>query len=114
MFEVKAESKYIRISPYKARRVIDLIRGKMVNEAEAILESLPHKAAYYILKCLRSAKANAKHNFGLRENMLYISLALFNEGPRMKRLNPRARGRADIIQRRNSHIVIYLQEKEEE
>ncbi|MEN2983925.1 MAG: 50S ribosomal protein L22 [Dictyoglomaceae bacterium] len=113
MFEVKAESKYVRISPYKARRVLDLVRGKMVNEAEAILEALPHKAAYFILKCLRSAKANAEHNFGLRGEKLYISRAWINEAPRWKRINPRARGRADIIQKRNSHIVIYVQEKEE-
>ncbi len=113
MFEVKAESKYVRISPYKARRVLDLVRGKMVNEAEAILEALPHKAAYFILKCLRSAKANAEHNFGLRGDRLYISRAWINEASRWKRINPRARGRADIIQKRNSHIVIYVQEKEE-
>ncbi|MCX7846150.1 MAG: 50S ribosomal protein L22 [Dictyoglomaceae bacterium] len=113
MFEVKAESKYIRVSPYKARRVLDLVRGKMVNEAEAILEALPLKAAYFILKCLRSAKANAEHNFGLRGDRLYISRAWINEAPRWKRINPRARGRADIIQKRNSHIVIFVQEKEE-
>lgn len=114
MIEVKAESKYLRISPYKARRVIDLVRGKMVEEAEAILENLPHKAARFILKCLRSAKANAEHNYGLRGEKLYISKAYVNEGPRWKRLNPRARGRADIIQVRNSHIVIFVKEKEEE
>ncbi|PMQ00971.1 MAG: 50S ribosomal protein L22 [Dictyoglomus sp. NZ13-RE01] len=114
MFEVKAESKFIRMSPYKARRVIDLIRGKDVNEAEAILTALPHKAAYFILKCLRSAKANAEHNFGLRADRLFVSRAFVNEGPRWKRLNPRARGRADIIQKRNCHIVIYVQEREEE
>ncbi|HOJ93073.1 MAG TPA: 50S ribosomal protein L22 [Dictyoglomaceae bacterium] len=111
--EVKAESKYIRVSPYKARRVIDLVRGKMVEEAEAILENLPHKSAYFILKCLRSAKANAEHNYGLRAERLYISQAYVNEGPRWKRISPRARGRADIIQKRNSHIVIYVKEKEE-
>lgn len=109
--EVKAYLRYLRMSPRKVRLVADLIRGKEVKEAENILNFTKKRAALPLLKLLKSAIANAKHNFNLSEKNLYISKILVNEGPRLKRVFPRARGRADIRQKKMSHITIVLNEK---
>lgn len=108
--EVKAELNYLRIAPRKVRLVADLIRGKKVTEAKKILEFTTKKAAKPILKLLNSAISNAKHNFNLKEENLFISKILVNEGPRLKRPFPRARGRVDIIQKKMSHVTIVLEE----
>ncbi len=112
--EARAIARYVRVSPYKARRVINLIRGKHVAQAQAILDHLPHKAARIIKKTLDSAIANAENNHGLNRDDLYVVRCYVDEGPRLKRIKPRARGVANLILRRTSHITIVVGEKEEE
>jgi len=112
--EARAVAKFVRISPRKARSVINAIRGKDVNEAFAILMFSPKKAARIIYKVLNSAVANAVNNFGLNEDALYVSEAYVNDGPRLKRIWPRGRGRADIIKHRYSHITVIVRDREKE
>ena len=97
----------------KARLVIDEIRGKSVYEAKRILTFSPRKAARIIHKVLDSAVANAEHNFEMDPEKLVVVRAYVDEGPRLKRLKPRAFGRADIIHRRLSHITVVVAEKED-
>lgn len=111
--QAKAIAKYIRISPRKARQVIDLIRGKKVNEAFAILRFTPHKATESISKVLKSAVANAEHNYEMNTDELFVEEAYVDAGPSLKRVMPRAMGRADIIKRRSSHITVVVSEKKE-
>ncbi len=106
----KATAKYILISPYKARLVIDLIRGKRVEDALNILETTPKKASRLIKKVLLSAVANAENNYGMDVDKLVVSGAYVNEGPRLKRVWPRGWGRASRILRRMSHITIEVEE----
>lgn len=107
----RAEAKYLLIAPSKVRRVADTIRRKPYSEAIAILEHLPHKGAKLLYKVLKSAAANALYqNKKLDEDMLYVKELLVNEGPRMKRMWIRGRGRADILQRRMSHIKVVVDE----
>lgn len=107
----RATAKYILISPYKARLVMDLIRGKSVGEALNILETTPKKASRLIKKVLLSAVANAENNYGMNIDRLFIAKAYVNEGPRLKRIWPRAWGRASRIIKRLSHLTIELEEK---
>ena len=109
--EARATAKYLRISPYKARPVIDLIRGKDVQEALNILEFTPKKAARLIKKVLESAIANAEHNYNMDPDRLYVKRAYVDEGPRLKRIWPRAWGRASRILKRTSHITVVVEEK---
>jgi large subunit ribosomal protein L22 len=111
--EVKAKLRYLRIAPRKVRLVADLIRGKSAEEAEKILNFTKKRAALPILKLLKSALANAKNNYRLEEKNLFISKIFVDEGPRLKRILPRARGRADIIQKKMSHVTLVLEEKKE-
>ena len=111
--ETKAVSKYVRIAPNKARQVINLIRGKQVDEAIAILKLTPKRAAGIVEKVLNSAIANAEHNYDLDRESLYISEIYVDQGPIMKRYKPRALGRADLIRKRTSHITVMVREKEE-
>ena len=111
--EVKAVAKYVRISPRKARQVIDLIRGKAVNEALAILKFTPQMTAEAIAKVVKSAIANAEHNLELAADNLIVSKAYVDQGPTLKRIKPRAMGRADVMRRRTSHITVVVGEKEE-
>jgi large subunit ribosomal protein L22 len=106
--KARASQKYIRISPYKLRRVANVIRGKQVNIAESILKNIPQKGAKIIQKVLLSAKANAVNNAKMNAGDLYISEILVNEGPQMKRFQPRARGRIYKIIKRSSHISLAL------
>lgn len=108
--EVVAKLRYLRIAPRKVRLVVDLIRGKKVEEAQSLLQFTKKRAAKPILKLLNSAIANAKHNFNLDEKKLYISKILVNEGPKLKRQMPRARGQASMIQKKTSHITLVLNE----
>lgn len=110
--EVKAVNKTARIAPRKARLVIDLIRGRDVREAEAILMFTPKGASPLILKVLKSAVANAEHNNNLDRDNLYVKEAWVSEGITMKRMLPRARGRADVISKRTSHITVVVAERE--
>ena len=107
----KAPAKTVRVSPRKSRLVIDLIRGKSVAEAIAILKFTPNKAAGIIEKVLMSAIANAENNFDLDVENLIVSEAFVNEGPTMKRFRPRAKGSASPINKRTSHITVVVSEK---
>ncbi len=109
--EARAVAKYVRISPYKARLVVDLIRGKPVSEALNILNFTPKKAARLVKKVLESAIANAEHNYQMDPDRLYVKRAYVDEGPRLKRIWPRAFGRASRILKRTSHITIVVEEK---
>ena len=107
-----ATARYIRISSRKVKVVIDLIRGKSVDEAEAILLYTPKAAAEPVLKLLRSAIANAENNLELSRDNLYVAEIYANQGPTLKRYRPRARGSAFHIRKRTSHITVILDEKE--
>ncbi|APO47870.1 50S ribosomal protein L22 [Paenibacillus sp. FSL H7-0942] len=109
--EAKAHAKFIRIAPRKAQLVVDLIRGKQVGEAVAILRHTPKSASPIVEKLLNSAIANAEHNYSLDVNKLVISQAYVNQGPTMKRFRPRAMGRASRINKRTSHITLVVSEK---
>ena len=104
--EVKAIARYIRMSPFKVRRVLDQIRGRQYREALIILEFMPYKACEPILKVLRSAVANAEHNSGLDPADLVVSRAYADGGPTLKRFRPRAQGRAYQIHKPTCHITI--------
>ncbi|MCD8299950.1 MAG: 50S ribosomal protein L22 [Clostridiales bacterium] len=106
-----AKLSYARVSVQKACFVLDAIRGKDVKTAQAILMYNPRYASSIILKLLRSAIANAENNNGLNADDLYIEECYANKGPTMKRIRPRAQGRADRIQKRTSHITIVLNER---
>ena len=109
----RAQARYIRESPNKVRRVLDLVRGLPVDEARIVLEFTNRKAAGTIVKVLDSAVANAEHNFALDADELYVAEAYADEGPTLKRWRPRARGRATKIRKRTSHITIVVAETEE-
>ena len=109
--EAKAVAKYIRISPRKAAQVADLVRGKSVGEAYAILKFTPNKGAAIIEHLLKSAVANAEHNYNMDVDKLYVSTIFVDQGPSLKRFKPRAMGRADGIMKRTSHITVMVSEK---
>ncbi|MGQ9512291.1 50S ribosomal protein L22 [Thermodesulfitimonas sp.] len=111
--EARATAKYLRVSPRKARQVVDLIRGKRVGEALSILRFVPRKAARMVEKVVRSAVANAEHNYDLIPDELFIVRAYVDQGPSLKRIRPRAYGRANIIRRRTSHITVVVGERKE-
>ena len=108
---VTATAKYIRISPRKVRLVTDLIKGRPVEEAAAILRFLPNAAARDVAKVLKSATANAENNFNLTLENLYVKNAIANEGPRMKRVWYRGRGRRDLKVHRMAHLEVVLDER---
>jgi large subunit ribosomal protein L22 len=110
--EAKAVAKYIRISPRKVGLVLNMIRGKDIDEAFAILKFTPNKAAGIVEKVLKSAVANAENNNGLDKENLYISKAVADQGPILKRNMPRAMGRSNLMRRRTSHITVIVNEKE--
>lgn len=111
--EARATARYIRISPRKVRQVVDLIRDKNVGEALAILQFTPKAASPVIEKVVRSAIANAENNYDMDPDSLYVAECYVDQGPVLKRVRPRARGMADRIRKRTSHITVVLQEKEE-
>jgi large subunit ribosomal protein L22 len=110
--EVTAKLRYLRIAPRKVRLVADLIRGKTVGKAKSILKFTTKRAALPLLKLLDSAISNAKNNFRLSSDNLYIKKITVDEGPKYKRWMPRARGQAYEIQKKTSHITIVLDESE--
>ncbi|HHW58189.1 MAG TPA: 50S ribosomal protein L22 [Clostridia bacterium] len=110
--EARAIAKYVRISPRKVRLILNLIRGKHVDEALAILRFTPKRASGIVTKVLKSAIANAENNHGMNRDNLYVVKAVADEGPTMKRVFPRAMGRADVMRKRSSHITIVVKEKE--
>jgi large subunit ribosomal protein L22 len=102
----RAQARYVRMTPMKVRRVVDLVRNKSVADALAILKYAQQAAAEPVAKVVASAAANAEHNDGLERDSLVISKAFVDEGPTMKRFQPRAQGRAFRIRKRTSHITI--------
>lgn len=111
--QAKAIANTVRIAPRKVRLVVDLIRGKQIGEAFAILRLTPKASSPVVEKVLKSAVANAEHNYDLDINKLIISEVFVDEGPTLKRFRPRAMGRASAINKRTSHITIVVSEKKE-
>ena len=110
--EVRAVARHIRISPQKVRLVLETIRGKPVAEALAILRFMPQKATGPVAKALQSASANAENNFNLDPDELVVVRASADEGRTLKRYRPRARGRANQILKRSSHVTVVVSERE--
>ena len=109
--EAKAVAKYVRIAPRKVRVVMDLIRGKDVADAFAILKFTPKVGAEVIEKVLKSAVANAENNFDMNVDKLYVSSAFVDQGPTLKRIHPRSRGQAFKILKRTSHVTVVVEER---
>ena len=109
--EAVANLRYLRISPRKVQIVLDLIRGKSVAQATAILMGTPKAASELLLKLLKSAAANAENNHQMDPEKLYVSQVFATPGPILKRMMPRARGRAYRINKRTSHVTIAVTEK---
>lgn len=107
--KVKAQSKYVRASDRKVRYVAELIKGKPVKEATVILSFLPHYGARLLEKVLKSAVSNAKHNYKLVDDKLFISQVMVDRATPYKRFHPRARGSAFPILKRQSHITIFVE-----
>ncbi len=113
VMEAKAQARFVRVTPMKARRVVDLIRGMSVPEAQALMRFAPQSASEPVLKVLNSAVANARHaadnaGSGIDEASLVVASAYVDEGPTMKRFRPRAQGRASRINKRTSHITVVV------
>lgn len=109
--KVVATAQLIRIAPRKVRLVIDVVRGKSTEEALRILKFVNKRASLPVEKLIRSAMANAEHNFKLDKKNLVITSITANEGPTLKRFKPRAFGRAAVIRKRSSHISVVLEDK---
>lgn len=112
--KVRAHARFIRQSPYKVRRVLDLIRGLPVEEAEQVLAFTARAASEPIRKVLRSAVANAEHNHALDAEELFVAEAYADEGPTLRRYRPRARGRATRIRKRTCHITVVVAELDDD
>lgn len=112
MMEARAIAKHVRVSPLKVGFICTEIRGKQVDEALAILKFTPKKGAKVLEDVLNSAIANAENNMNLDRENLYVSEAYANDGPHMKRWRPRAKGMADQILKRSSHIGVVVKERE--
>lgn len=110
--EARAQVKYVRISPRKVKIVLDLIRNKPVDVALAIVRNTPKAACEPLEKLLKSAIANAENNYNMDKNSLYVAECLVCPGPILKRIRPRAQGRAYRIEKRTSHITLVLKEAE--
>lgn len=112
--KVRAQAKFVRHPPLKVRRTLDLVRGMPVEDAKAVLALSPRGAAAHITKVLDSAIANAEHNYALDATDLRVAEAYADEGPTLRRFQPRARGRASRIRKRTSHITIVVSDGEED
>ena len=110
--EAKASATNLRISPRKVKIVLDLIRNQPADKAMAILEYTPKAACEYLIKLLKSAMANAENNFNMDPSRLYVAECYVGPGPILKRMRPRAQGRAYRIYKRTSHITLVLKESE--
>jgi large subunit ribosomal protein L22 len=109
-----ARARYVRLTAMKARRVVDLIRGRNAHEALAVLQFAPQAASEPVAKVLASAMANAENNLDLDPDTLWVSSAYVDEGPTLKRFRPRAQGRAYRIRKRTSHITIEVESRQVE
>ena len=110
--EARSTQRQIRISPRKVKIVLDLIRGKDAGVAMGILKTTPRSASEYLIKLLNSAVANAENNFHMDSSKLYVAECYANEGPTLKRIMPRAKGSADRILKRTSHVTMVLKERD--
>ena len=110
--QAKSHLKYLRISPRKVGIVLDLIRNKPAKYAMAVLKNTPKSASEPLAKLLKSAMANAENNYGMNADNLYVAQCYVGPGPILKRIMPRAQGRAFRINKRTSHVTIVLEEKE--
>jgi large subunit ribosomal protein L22 len=110
--EARAVARYVRMSPRKTRDVVDLIRGKSVADAQAILKFTPRAAAEVVEKVLNSAVANAERNLHIKREDLVVASTFVDEGPTLKRMRPRAQGRAFRINKRTSHITVIVKQRE--
>ena len=110
--EARATLKFARISPRKVKIVLDLIRNQDADKAMAILKFTPKAACEHLADLLKSAIANAENNHGMDVEKLYVAEIFANQGPTLKRVRPRAQGRAFRIRKRTSHITVVLKEKE--
>ncbi len=110
--EARAIAKYVRVSPLKARRVADLIRGKQLKEALAILRITDNKPARAYEKVVESAAANAENNHGMNTDKLYVAEVYANQGPTLKRMKAESHGRGAIILKRSSHLSVVLKERD--
>ena len=106
--EARAQARYVRVTPMKARRVVDLIRGLNADDAQAVLAFAPQAASEPVGKVLASAIANAANNHAMDARSLVVSAAYVDEGPTMKRIRPRAQGRAYRVRKRSSHITVVV------
>jgi large subunit ribosomal protein L22 len=111
--EARATARFIRISPTKARQVVDLIRGRHIEDARRVLQFTPRGPSETVLKVLNSAVANAEHNRGLAADELIVSRAWVDEGPTLRRFRPRAMGRATRVRKRTCHISVVVGRLEE-
>ena len=109
--EAKAQIRYARITPRKARRVIDLIRYKSAGDALVFLKFMPYRGSKFVEKLLKSAIANAEQKKAVNPEEMKIIKAFVDQGPVMKRMEPRAMGRANILRKRTSHITVVLSEE---
>nr|UZN46532.1 ribosomal protein L22 [Papaya bunchy top phytoplasma] len=114
IINAKAIARKVSIAPRKVRLVVDLIRGKKIDQAQAILTFTPKASAVVVLKLLNSAVANALNNLKLQREKLYIKEVFVNEGLRLKRMFPRAKGSSNMIQKRTSHITLVVEALKEE
>lgn len=110
--EARATAKYVDISPRKARLVVDVIRGRSVTEALAMLQFMPQKSARHVRKVIKSAAANAENNLAVDTDALYVSQIFVDEGPSQRRFRPRAHGRVSPLIKRTSHVTAVVAEKE--
>lgn len=110
--QASAKLNYLHIAPRKVRLIVDMIRKKSVKEAEKILNFMPQRAALPVMKLIKSAVSNAKNSFGLEESNLFISKITVDEGPKMKKWMPRARGSPSPIHKKTSHVSLVLDEIE--
>ena len=108
--EVRAVTRGVRVSPQKVRLVVDVVRGKKVDEALAILKFLPSPTARIVAKTIKSAAANAENNYQMSSSELKVVKIFADQGPTLKRFRPRARGRVSPILKRSSHITVVVEE----
>ncbi len=111
VLEARAHVRQVRIAPRKVRVVADLIRGKNLRDAEAILRHTPKRASAILAKLLKSAAANAYHNFDMDPRNLFVQAIWVDGGPTLKRIHPRSRGQAFAILKRTSHVSVVLRER---
>ncbi|GIV91964.1 50S ribosomal protein L22 [Chloroflexus sp.] len=111
--EAKAVTRYVRISPLKVRLVMDVVRGMSVDRALATLRYMPQKAAREVARTIKSAAANAEHNFDMDRESLYIKTIYADQGPVLKRIMPRARGMANRIRKPTTHITVVVADRSE-